>query len=67
MRKTSFILGALVLALVLLTGCSHIEDTNGDDPSLVTISRENMVAKSMSWTASGVSTVTKRYHITCNT
>ncbi|MDW7655954.1 MAG: hypothetical protein SCM11_02140 [Bacillota bacterium] len=67
MRKTGYFLGVLVLALVLLTGCGHIEDTNGDDPSLVTISRENMVDKSMSWTASGVSTVTKRYHITCNT
>lgn len=67
MRKTCAVIGTLVLVLVVLTGCGHIEDTNGDDPSLVTISRDHMVAKSMSWTASGVSTTTKRYHRTLTT
>jgi hypothetical protein len=67
MRKTRYIVGALILALVLLTGGGHIEDTNGDDPSLVTISREKMTGKSLSYTSSGVSTVSKRNHITINT
>ena len=43
-----------------MVGCDHIEDTNGDDPSLVTITREELAAKSITHTASGVSTTSNR-------
>ncbi len=57
----------LLIPLLFLTACGHIEDTNGDDPSLVTIDQEKMTAKSLSHTSSGVSTRTTRKNITLNT
>jgi len=57
----------LLLSLLFLTACGHIEDTNGDDPSLVTIDQEKMTAKSLSHTSSGVSTRSTRKTITLNT
>jgi hypothetical protein len=57
----------LILAMLFMTGCGHIEDTNGDNPALVTITREKLTAKSLSHTSSGVSTRTTRTHFTINT
>lgn len=44
----------------MLVSCEHIEDTNGNDTSLVTISLEKLSGTSISSTSSGVSTSTTR-------
>ena len=47
MKKILFIL--ITLSLVFLTGCGHIEDTNGqDDFSLETISEDDIISNSSS-------------------
>ena len=47
MKKLIFIM--LILSMIVLTGCGHIEDTNGeDDFSLETISGDDMINNSSS-------------------
>lgn len=58
------IVASLAIIALSLTACDHIEDTNGVEPSLVTITREQMAAKSISHTASGVSTTSSRNKVT---
>lgn len=67
MRSPIFSLILLVIFVLALTGCGHIEDTNGNDTSLVTFSMEDLAGKSISRTQSGVSTVSERNRITINT
>jgi hypothetical protein len=50
----------LIIIALSMTACGQIEDTNGDDPSLVTITREKLASNSTSHTASGVTTRTNR-------
>ena len=64
MRQRTGILLLALFSLCFLVACSHIEDTNGDDPALVTISREKLAGKSISHTSSGVSTFSRRNNIT---
>lgn len=50
---------------ILLSGCaSHIEDPDPSNFDLKTITPDNLVDTSISFTSSGVSTVSKRYNIT---
>ncbi len=65
--KSIAFLALLAISLFVLTGCGHIEDTNGEDPSLVTITREALAGKTISRTSSGINTVKERKRITINT
>lgn len=61
-KITLVILLAFVLAL---TGCrGHIEDSNGEDTSLATITRAELQGKSISNISSGVSRKSERYRYT---
>ncbi len=61
MKKTTVFLLMIVL---LVSGCSHVEDTNGDDTSLVTITAEKLIGTSTGQTTSGVSSNNTRNNIT---
>ena len=65
-RKGLVVVIVLVVASALIfTGCTeHIEDSNGDDTALVTITYEQLAGKSISSISSGVSTISKRYNYT---
>ncbi len=54
----------LLVFLLSITACSHIEDTNGDDTSLVTINDEKIASTSISASSSGISTNSIRDNIT---
>jgi len=54
------IIVCLIVFALSTTACGHIEDTNGDDPSLVTITREKLASNSTSHTASGVTSRSNR-------
>ncbi len=64
LRKRILLCVVLLLSSLILTGCGHIEDTNGEDPSLVTIGIEKLTGSSISYTSSGVSTRTSRKNFT---
>ena len=54
-----------VVVLLLIAGCgSHIDDPDPSSADLKTITLEKMADSSISYTSSGVSTVSKRYNIT---
>ena len=61
MKKTIVLLITVVL---LISACSHVEDTNGDDTKLVTISEEKLIGTSIGQTTSGVSRTSTRSNIT---
>ncbi len=52
------------ILIISLTACSQIEDTNGDDTTLVTIDDEKLASTSISSSGSGVSSNSVRNNIT---
>ena len=47
-----------------LAGCSHIEDTNGSDTALATLTLEKVAGRSLSLVSSGVTVKATRRHTT---
>ncbi len=62
--KRTLIIVTIFLLICFLTGCGHIEDTNGESTELTTISLEKLSGKTISARTSGVSTATTRNNIT---
>ena len=46
-----------ILCLLLLTGCTTYEDTNGDDPALQTITDQNIILKDIGASGLGYTTM----------
>lgn len=54
----------VLMILFMVSGCSHYEDTNGDDPSLQTITLEKMASTSTSFMGSGATITSRRENFT---
>lgn len=50
----------VLFATVVLTSCTEIEDTNGDDTSLCQITQEDLISNSANWSSNKSSTKTKK-------
>ena len=49
-----------IIGILLLAACGAIEDTNGEDTSLVQITSEQIISHDIGWSASGLKTKSER-------
>jgi hypothetical protein len=62
--KNILLLGIIISLLSIITGCEHIEDTNGENTNLTTITMEKLAGKTISIRSSGFSKNITRKNIT---
>jgi hypothetical protein len=66
--KKLFLAVISLVSILALSGCAaHIEDTNGDDTSLATLTMEDLTAVSVSARGAGTNIYSERRTITINT
>ncbi len=64
-KGLAVLLVLFIASALVFTGCAgHIEDSNGEDTALVTITYEELAGNSISNISSGVSTTRERYNYT---
>jgi hypothetical protein len=62
--KKQFLIGLLVILGITLTGCKHIDDTNGDVYDLETFTEEDLLGVTISMVGSGASITSSRHNFT---